>query len=48
MDRTRPRRRLEIDRPLIPSVTGEGVEELRAELIRRLPRAEVEWVIREG
>jgi nucleolar GTP-binding protein len=41
-------RREGVDRPRVSSVTGEGVEELRAELIRRLPRAEVEWVIREG
>lgn len=41
-------RREGTDRPCVSSVTGEGVEELRAELVRRLPRAEIEWVIREG
>ncbi len=35
-------------RMLVSSVTGEGLDELRAELLRRLPEQEIEWVIREG
>ncbi len=36
------------ENPRVSSVTGEGVEELRRELIERLPRPEIEWVVREG
>jgi nucleolar GTP-binding protein len=32
----------------VSSVSGEGVKELREELIKRLPRPEIEWVVREG
>jgi len=32
----------------VSSVSGEGITELRAELLRRLPKQEIEWVIREG
>jgi hypothetical protein len=37
-----------IGRPAVSSVTGEGIDELKAELIKRLPQPEIEWVIREG
>jgi hypothetical protein len=33
---------------VVSSVTGEGIDELKAELIERLPQPEIEWVIREG
>ena len=36
------------DSPRVSTVSGEGVEELRRELIERLPRPEIEWVVREG
>ena len=36
------------DRPRVSSVTGEGIDALKAELIKRLPQPEIEWVIREG
>ena len=36
------------ERPRVSSVTGEGIDALKVELIRRLPQPEIEWVIREG